>query len=107
MKFMLTRGPVTGDRRFIFLITGEETKNMRPLLSWEQRAMDYLCREDATVEEQLQGVQILLRAVADGAEAKVADCPKPKKCNRQRCEWPHCRDHVGVCAFTVNRRATD
>ncbi len=67
MKFYKMTGPVTGDRRFIFLITGEDTKNMRPLRSWEQRAMEYLCREDATVEEQLQGVQILLRAAADGA----------------------------------------
>ncbi len=66
MKFFKTTGAVTGDRRFIFLVTGEDTKNMRPLFSWEQRAMDYLCRDDATVEEQLQGVQILLRAVADG-----------------------------------------
>lgn len=67
MKFSKTEGPVTGDRHFIFLVSGEETKNMRPLRSWEKRAMEYLCREDATVEEQLQGVQILLRAVADGA----------------------------------------
>ncbi len=66
MKFFTMTGEVTGDRRFIFLVTGEDTKNMRPLRSWEQRAMEYLCRDDATVEEQLQGVQILLRAVSDG-----------------------------------------
>ncbi len=66
MKFFKQEGAVTGDRRFIFLVTGEDTENMRPLRSWEQRAMEYLCRNDATVEEQLQGVQILLRAVADG-----------------------------------------
>ncbi len=69
MKFFKTTGPVTGDWRFIFLVTGEDIKNMRPLRSWEQRAMEYLCREDATVEEQLQGVQILLRAAADGGVA--------------------------------------
>ena len=67
MQFLKTVGACSRDERYIFLITGEERKAMRPLRSWEQRAMDYLCREDATVEEQLQGVQILLRAVADGA----------------------------------------
>lgn len=107
MKFSTLRGKFTGDRRFVFLVTGEDTENMRPLRSGEQRAMENFWRKGATVEEQLQGVQILLRAVSEGAVVKTPNCQKPKDCNRLHCGWPHCRDHAGVCAYTVNRRAID